>query len=237
MTECRISEYCEKNHEILLVVEDMNKYLQALFESNIKQLANSDANKLLSFFIVSYLKDLKECNICFKVGLLNSVPLLLKRVIETWRYIIYYYNNEEEAQRLYSNDLNYHKPSGKKLSRSVDSCISKFFIHRFENEDELFYKGFIKKYYEYLCAFSHLDILPLKLSILDSEAKINFFINAHEEILNRFLVTILILQRLLFELYAKILKVNDDEFIDKYKSCILYLDNINNFRLEREGHS
>ena len=66
MTECRIKEYCIENNEILLFVDEMNTYLQSIFELNVKQLATSDSLKLVSLLIVSYLKDLNECNICFK---------------------------------------------------------------------------------------------------------------------------------------------------------------------------
>jgi len=235
MTECRINEYCIENNEILLFVNEMNSYLQEVFEVNIKKLASSDSLKLVSFLIASYLKDLNECNICFKAGLLNSVPLLLKKIIETWRYIIYYYyNNGEEAKLLYSNDSNYEKPRAHKLNLAVDAYIKDFSIHLFENDNELFYRDFIRKYYEVLCAFSHLDILALKVSVLDSEAKINFYINAHKEMLNRFLTTILILQRLMFELYANILKIDDIQFMDNYKLCILNLNKINDARLSLE---
>ena len=234
MTECRINEYCKENNEILLFVDEMNTCLQNIFELNAKQFATSDSLKLVSLLIASYLKDLNECSICFKAGLLNSVPLLLKKIIETWRYIIYYYNNEDEAKLLYCNDSRYEKPRSKKLSFAVDSYIKDFSIHMFENNNELFYRDFIRKYYEVLCAFSHLDILALKVSVLDSEAKINFFINAHKEMLNRFLTTILILQRLLFELYANILKIEDPQFMDNYKLCIFNLDKINDARLSLE---
>ena len=139
MTECKINEYCEDNKDIILFIDGMNKYLQRTFEINIKQLANCDSHKLISLFIASYLKDLNECSICFKAGLLNSVPLLLKKIIETWRYIIYYYYTEEEAQLLYNIDSNYKKPCKKKLHSIVDSYIMNFKIHIPEDKNSLFH--------------------------------------------------------------------------------------------------
>ena len=84
MTECRINEYCEKHSEIILFVDRINEYLQNVFKANIKQLTNNNSHKLISLLIASYLKDLNECSICFNVGLLNYVALLLKKIIETW---------------------------------------------------------------------------------------------------------------------------------------------------------
>ena len=224
MTECRISEYCKENSEIILFADDINEYLQYLFISNAKLLADCDSHKLISFFIASYLKDLNECCICFKAGLLNSVPLLLKKIIETWRYIIYYYYNKEEAQLLYNNDSCYKKPCKENLHSKVDAYINNFKIHILEDKDSLFHKDFIKNYYKELCTFSHLDILQLKASVLDGEARINLYINAHKEVLNRFLITILILQRLLCELYMKFFEIDDGEFNDYYKACVLNLN-------------
>ena len=77
-----------------------------------------------------------------------------------------------------------------------------------------------------VCSFSHQDITELKISVLDSDSKINFFINSHKELLNDYLKTLLILVRIEFETFGY-LNFADELFISKYKTLIIELDKFN----------
>ena len=126
----------------------------------------------------------------------------------------------------YNNAKDYEKPKSKYLHPKIDEIIKEHGIHILEDFEQKFYKDFLKRIYENVCSFSHQDITELKISVLDSDSKINFFINSHKELLNDYLKTLLILVRIEFETFGY-LNFADELFISKYKTLIIELDKFN----------
>lgn len=226
MTECKAKEYYVENKQIFGLISVSQAYFKDLFQEKIKSFIIEESNKPISLLIASYIKDIDECVICLQTGLLNAVPLLLKKIIETWRYIIYYSQNKNDSLLYYNNAKDYEKPKRKCLHSKIDEIIKKHGIHILEDFEQKFYKDFLKKIYENVCSFSHQDIIELKISVLDSDSKINFFINSHKELLNDYLKTLLILVRIEFETFGY-LNFVDELFISKYKTLIIELDKFN----------
>ena len=226
MTECKVKEYYVENKQIFDLISVSQAYFKDLFQEKIKSFIIEESNKPISLLIASYIKDIDECLICLQAGLLNAVPLLLKKIIETWRYIIYYSQNKKESLLYYNNAKDYEKSKRKCLHSKIDEIIKKYGIHILEDFEQKFYKDFLKRIYENVCSFSHQDITELKISVLDSDSKINFFTNSHKELLNDYLKTLLILVRIEFETFGY-LNFVDELFISKYKTLIIELDKFN----------
>lgn len=226
MTECKVKEYYVENKQIFDLIAVSQAYFKDLFQEKIKSFIIEESNKPISLLIASYIKDIDECLICLQAGLLNAVPLLLKKIIETWRYIIYYSQNKNDSLLYYNNAKDYEKPKREYLHSKIDEIIKEYGIHILEDFEQKFYKDFLKRIYENVCSFSHQDIIELKISVLDSDSKINFFINSHKELLNDYLKTLLILVRIEFETFGY-LNFVDELFISKYKTLIIELDKFN----------
>lgn len=140
MTECRMEEYYIENKQIFDLIKDSQDYFKDLFQEKIKSTVLEESNNSISLLIASYIKDIDECLICLQAGLLNAVPLLLKKIIETWRYIIYYSKNKEKSLLYYHNSSDYNKPKAKDLHYKIDEIIKEHDIHILEDTGELFHK-------------------------------------------------------------------------------------------------
>ena len=91
---------------------------------------------------------------------------------------------------------------------------------KLEDENEGFYKDLIKRLYENLCSFSHLDIIHLKISVLDDSSRINLTINPHVEVLNDYMLVFAVMLRTLLEIFAYILTIDDELFKEKYLKIV-----------------
>ncbi len=208
-----------------------NKSIDTFHEfirANEKAIMNTPQNRLIVLFIVTYLKEIETSIVCIKKGLLTAVPLLLKKAIEAWRYQLYYSVNEDEAEKYMYNDAEYKKPRGIKLGEAIDKIIKENRIYKFEEQDGKFHQDFIRKYYDYFCEYSHMDISSLKDELIDKENKLNLGINSHYEILLNYFQAILILLAIEIEFINHNFKLNAEKINSKYLEIIEAIKKINN---------
>lgn len=90
--------------------------------------------------------------------LIKCGAIIIKKIIETWRDIIYYSKNKNDSLLYYNNAKDYEKPKSKYLHPKIDEIIKEHGIHILEDFEQKFYKDFLKRIYENVCSFSHQDI-------------------------------------------------------------------------------
>lgn len=216
MTNNPIESYVLKNKKYFLNIDSALGRCSEFFYKYLTKQDKTDQNLLISLFLGAYFKELQTVMVSFQKGLLTAIPLLLKKIIEAWRYAIYYSHNSEEASLFLNNKEGYNKPKNKDLAKAIDEIISDKNFHRIE-EDVNFYQNFMKDFYERVCSYSHMDILPLKAELLDKDMKLDLGINVREEVLNEYLLLFLILIALFFEFIAYYYKLENFEYSDIYK--------------------
>ena len=217
MIQNPIEDYILKNKKYFLNIDIAIRQSSEFFYKYLTKQEKTDQNLLISLFLGVYFKELQTIMVSFQKGLLTAIPLLLKKIIEAWRYLIYYSAYKEEASLFLNNVEDYTKPKQSNLAIKIDEIIAENKIHRMLDDDSKFYKDFIKTFYERVCAYSHMDILPLKAELLDKDMKLDLGINVRDEVLNEYLLLFLILIALFFEFIAYYYKLENFEYSDIYK--------------------
>lgn len=213
-----IEAYILKNKKYFLNIDSALGQCSEFFYKYLTKQGKTDQNLLISLFLGAYFKELQTVMVSFQKGLLTTIPLLLKKIIEAWRYLIYYSVYDAEASLLLNNVEGYKKPRQCNLSIKIDEIITEKKMHRLLDESSKFYQDFMKDFYERVCSYSHMDILPLKAEMLDKDMKLDLGINVREAVLKEYLLLFLILIALFFEFIAYYYKIENFEYSDIYKA-------------------